>query len=107
MLILRTIGKLLLFAAFLALAYDGARFLATPGEGLILASSAAILKSYAPSLLDDLPRFFTAHGPDFIWSRIVEPLLILPLALVSGALGTLLFLAGYKRPAIEIVSERA
>ena len=44
MLFLRLLGKTLLLAAFVALAYDGARILASPGEGLLFTSLSTHLK---------------------------------------------------------------
>ena len=98
MVFLRILGKALLFLAFIALAYDGARNLATPGQGLLLASISMHLKAYLPNSGADLERFFLAGGPAWFWNLILRPLLAMPLSLVLGALGTALYLAGYRKP---------
>jgi hypothetical protein len=105
MLFLRLLGKCLLFAAFAALAYDGARVLATPGEGLLLTSLSTHLKTYIPQGRESLERFFLEHGPAYLWNGIVEPMLVLPVSILFGVLGALLFMAGYRRPPPEIVSD--
>jgi hypothetical protein len=104
MLFLRVLGKTLLIVAFAALAYDGARILATPGEGVLLTSLAAHLKTHMPGALDGLEHFFLILGTPYLWAGIARPLLALPASLLFGALGALLFLAGYRRPPPEIVS---
>ena len=98
MVFLRILGKALLFLAFIALAYDGARNLATPGQGLLFASISTHLKTYLPNACADLQRFFLASGPAWLWNLIVGPLLAMPLSLVLGALGTALYLTGYRKP---------
>jgi hypothetical protein len=106
MLFLRLLGKSLLFAAFVALACDGARSLATPNEGLILTSLAGYLKTYVPNGRESLERFFLENGPSYLWNGIVEPMLVLPVSILFSIFGTLLFLAGYRKPPPEIVSDK-
>ncbi len=98
MVFLRILGKTLLFMAFIALAFDGARSIATPGQGLLLASISTHLKAYVPNGGEDLERFFLASGPAWFWRGIVAPLLGMPVSLVLGVLGTALYLAGYRKP---------
>ncbi|MGO9483350.1 MAG: hypothetical protein ACLPX9_02025 [Rhodomicrobium sp.] len=98
MVFLRILGKSLLFLAFIALAYDGAHNLATPGQGLLLASISTHLKTYLPDAGADLERFFLAHGPAWIWNGVVGPLFRMPVSLVLGVFGTLSYLAGYRKP---------
>jgi hypothetical protein len=105
MLFLRLLGKLLLIAAFLALAYDGARMIATPNEGLPLTSISAYLNTYAPHVRENLERFFLDHGSEGLWKNAVEPMLALPVSLLFVILGALIFLAGYRRPPPEIIGE--
>lgn len=105
MLILRLLGKCLLFVAFAAFAYDGARSLAAPGEGLLLTSLSTHLQNYMPTAKEGLERLFSEYAPSYLWTGIVEPMLVLPVSLLFGALGTLLFLAGYRRPPPEILGD--
>jgi hypothetical protein len=104
MLFLRVLGKALLIVAFVALAYDGARILATPGEGVLLTPLSKHLKSHAPAALDGLELLFLNAGAPNLWAGFAKPLLGLPASLLFGALGALLFLVGYRRPPPEIVS---
>ncbi len=106
MTLLRVFGKLFLALAFAALAFDGARMLATPDEGLFLASLrdhfAVYAKDAEPAFRDAVLAFL----PDFVWRWLLEPLLAAPVSLVLAGIGTVLFLLGYRRPPPEIVSER-
>jgi hypothetical protein len=101
MLFLRLLGRTLLFAAFLALAYDGVRMLASPGEGLLLTSLSTHLQR-VPEASEALKSFMLAHGPAYLWDGVVEPVLVLPVSLLLAALGAVTFLAGYKAPPPEI-----
>ncbi|MBI4724755.1 MAG: hypothetical protein HY765_07190 [Rhodomicrobium sp.] len=105
MLFLRLLGKLFLFLAFIALAYDGARIIATPGEGLLLTSLSTHLQTHIPQGQENLEHFFLGHGQAYLWNGLVEPLLTLPVSILFGVLGALLFMAGYRRPPPEIVSD--
>jgi hypothetical protein len=104
MLFLRALAKAFLIVAFIALAYDGARILATPGEGVLLTPLSTHLKTYMPGALESLERLFLTLGVPSLWAGIARPLLALPASLLFGALGALLFLAGYRRPPPEIIS---
>ncbi len=104
MLFLRLLGKTLLIAAFVALAYDGVRILASPGEGLLFTSLSTHLK-HVPQAREMMEGFFLNHAPSYVWNGIVEPMLVLPVSLLFGAAGALIFLAGYRRPPPEIVEE--
>ena len=104
MLFLRLLGKMLLFAAFLALAYDGARILASPGEGLLFTSLSTHL-NHIPQGREMLEGFFLTHAPPYLWNGIVEPMLVLPVSILFGAAGALIFLAGYRRPPPEITGD--
>jgi hypothetical protein len=105
MLFLRVLGKALLFIAFAAAAYDGARSIAVPNQGLLLTSLQAYLSTYFPGSGGDLERFFQANGPAYVWTGLVQPLLNLPLCVLCAALGALIFLAGYRSPPPEIAGD--
>ncbi len=100
MLFLRLLGKTLLFAAFAALAYDGVRTVASPGEGLLFTSLATHLKNI-PQARETMESFFLSHAP-LLWNDILEPMLVLPVSILFGAAGALMFLIGYRRPLPEI-----
>ena len=104
MLFLRLLGKMLLFVAFLALAYDGARILASPGRGLLFTSLSTHL-NHIPQGREMLEGFFLTHAPPYLWNGIVEPMLVLPVSILFGAAGALIFLAGYRRPPPEITGD--
>jgi hypothetical protein len=104
MLLLRLLGKVLLFGAFLAMAYDGVRILASPGEGLLLTSLSTHLKT-VPQGQEALRSFFLNHAPAYLWNAIVEPLLVLPVSLLLGLCGVLIFLAGYRPAPPEIAGD--
>lgn len=101
MLFLRVAGRMLLFAAFVAFAYDGARVLANPGQGLLFTSLSSHLR-HIPHARETLESFFLNHAPAYLWNGIVEPLLVLPVSILFGAAGVLFFLAGHRRPHPEI-----
>ena len=101
MLFLRLLGKTLLLGAFVALAYDGARILASPGEGLLLTSLSMHLQRI-PQGRETLENFVQSHAPAYVWTGFIEPMLVLPVSLLFGVLGALLFMAGYRRPPPEI-----
>jgi hypothetical protein len=105
MLFLRLLGKTLLFIAFIAFVYDGARILATPTQGLTLTSLAGYLKTYSTGSRENLEHFFLENGPSYLWTRIVEPMLVLPVSILFSVFGTLLFLAGYRKPPPEIAGD--
>jgi len=104
MLFLRILGMTLLVTAFVALAYDGVRILASPGEGLLLTSLSTHLKQI-PQGRETLESFFLNHAPAYLWNRIMEPMLVLPVSILFGALGALIFIAGYRRPPPEITGD--
>lgn len=97
MLLLRASGRALLLAAFLALAYDGARILASPGKGLIFTSLSTFLRDI-PQGREMLEGFFLNYAPPYLWNGIVEPMLVLPVSILFGATGALMYLAGYSQP---------
>ncbi len=104
MLFLRLSGKTLLLAAFVALVYDGVRILASPGEGLLFTSLSTHL-NHIPHSREVIQGFFLHHAPPYLWNGIVEPMLVLPVSILFGAAGALMFLAGYRRPPPDIVEE--
>lgn len=105
MALLRFFGMFFLAVAFAAIAYDGARMLATPDEGLLLASTRQHLATLLPGVEPQLEEAVRSLGVPLIWEGVISPLLALPLSFVACALGAGLFLLGYRRPPPEIVSE--
>ena len=105
MLLLRFVGRLFLTLAFLSLAFDGIRVLATPGAGLMFASLRDHFATYAKGAEPALHGFILSIGSPFLWDDIVDPLLSVPLSLLCGVLGAAFFLLGYRRPPPEIVTD--
>jgi hypothetical protein len=105
MLFLRLLGKFLLLIAFAALTYDGARTLATPGRGIAFTSLGGYLQTYSPASLTWLQDSFGGKGASVLWHSLLEPMLIIPLSILFSIFGTLIFLAGYRRPPPEILRE--
>ncbi len=105
MVFLRILGKALLFLAFAAMVFDGARNLATPGQGLLLASVSTHLETYLPSSAAGLESFFLSSGLAWVWNLIITPLFALPLSLLLAALGATLFLVGYRKPPPVLYSD--
>lgn len=101
----RVLGKLLLALAFGALAFDGARMLATPGGGLMLASLSDHFAVYAQGTEAELREYLLSAAPPFVWNSLVGPMLAFPLSFLLGSLGAILFLFGYRRPPPVIVSD--
>ena len=104
MLFFRLLGKTLMFGAFVALAYDGVRILASPGEGLVFTSLSTHLK-LIPQGKEALQSFVLSHAPSYLWNGIVEPMLVLPISILFGVSGALLYMAGYRRPPPEIAGD--
>jgi hypothetical protein len=105
MLFLRALGKTLLFLAFLALAFDGARSLATPDQGLLFASASTDLKVFLPGGAADLQQKFLLIGPSWFWTVFIGPLLLLPMWMLLGGLGAALYMAGFRQPLPVLYSE--
>jgi hypothetical protein len=105
MVFLRILGKALLFLAFAAMAFDGARNLATPGQGLLLASVSTHLETYLPGSVASMENFFLSSGLAWVWNLIITPLFGLPLSLLLAVLGTAVFLAGYRKPPPVLYSD--
>ncbi len=105
MLFLRLLGVCLLLIAFMALAYDGAQLIATPARGLVLTPLSAHLQNLLPGAREAFEGFFHDYAPSFISRTVVEPMLALPASLLFAVAGAAAFLAGYRRPPPEIVSE--
>jgi hypothetical protein len=104
MLFLRVSGLTLLIGAFAALVYDGIRLVGSPGRALPLTSLSAQLDR-APDTHEAVQRFFLDNAPSYLWNGVVEPLLVLPIFLLFGVFGALLYLAGHREPPPEIVSD--
>ncbi len=103
--LLRAFGRLFLMVALVSAAIDGARAIATPSDGLAFTSLDGYFAAYAPQARGAIQSFFLANAPVSVWTGFVAPLLELPVSLLSATLGVILFLAGYRPPPPEIVSE--
>lgn len=83
---LRTMARLLLIAAVVALAYDGTRTLAG-GSGLVISSLGDYWTSFSPSSLEAAKALLTAKVHPLAWDMGMARLLALPAWLVAGCLG--------------------
>jgi hypothetical protein len=104
MFILRAAGFTLLIIGLLALAYDGARMIATPSRGFRLTSIAGSLQSRATQSSADVKKGNDGEASGGNWLAVIfSPITGMPLSLLCSGAGALLFLAGYRPPPPEIV----
>ena len=94
--ILRLLGYVFLCLAMAALAYDGIRMIADNGR-LAFTSLEQHWLNISPASMD-AARALTEQASVYLWSPVLTSLLVLPAWVVAGGLGTLLYLAGYRRP---------
>jgi hypothetical protein len=94
--LLRFFGYLLLAIALAAAAYDGTRMIADKGE-LSFTSVLQHWESLAPQSLS-ATRGAVEEISSYLWSPLLMAVLVLPAWMVSGGLGILIYIAGYRRP---------
>jgi hypothetical protein len=98
----RLLGLTLIVLGFAALTYDG---VCTLANAEITANSSKQLWQLLSAQTFEASRESLNASVPYLWNAIVTPLLLLPAWVLSGALGSLLFLAGYRRRPPEIISE--
>ena len=94
--ILRLLGYFFLCLALAALAYDGTRMIADNGR-LAFTSLEQHWLNISPASME-AARAFAHQISVYLWSPALMSLLVLPAWVLAGGLGTLLYLAGYRRP---------
>jgi hypothetical protein len=94
--ILRLLGYVFLCLAMAALAYDGIRMIADNGR-LAFTSLEQHWLNISPSSMEAARAIADQISP-YLWSPLLMSLLVLPAWVMACGLGTLLYLAGYRRP---------
>ena len=93
---LRLLGYFFLCFAMAALAYDGIRMIADNGR-LAFTSLEQHWVNISPASME-AARAFADQISVYLWSPLLMSLLVLPAWVLACGLGTLLYLAGYRRP---------
>ena len=93
--ILRLLGYVFLSVAIAALAYDGTRMIADNGR-LAFTSLEQHWLNISPSSMEGA-RAAVDGVSGLLWPLLMT-VLLLPAWMVAAGLGTLLYLAGYRRP---------
>jgi hypothetical protein len=99
---LRSLGLTCLALAFTIFAYDSVRMLAN-GESAA-SSGKRLWLMFSPRTFEAAQNALDSSVP-YLWNAAVIPLLALPAWVLLVTLGSLSFLAGYRRKPPEIVSE--
>jgi len=95
--ILRLTGYFFLCLAMAAFAYDGMRMIADNGQ-LTFTSVEEHWLAISPGTLESARQIVSSIS-SYLWSPLLMAVLILPAWMVSGGLGVLIYLAGYRPPA--------
>jgi hypothetical protein len=94
--ILRFLGYVFLCIAMAALAYDGIRMIADNGR-LAFTSLEQHWLFLSPASMEAARAFAEQISP-YLWSPVLMSVMVLPAWVLACGLGTLLYLAGYRRP---------
>ena len=94
--ILRILGYIFLCLGVAALAYDGIRMIADNGR-LAFTSLEQHWLNISPASME-AARAFADQISAYLWSPLLVSVLVLPAWVIACGLGTLFYLAGYKRP---------
>jgi hypothetical protein len=93
---LRFIGYVFLCLALAALAYDGARMIADNGH-IAFTSIEQHWQALSPATLAWFRNWVGDTSP-YLLNPLVMTVLVLPAWMVTGGLGALIYLAGYRPP---------
>lgn len=93
--ILRFLGYVFLCIAMAALAYDGIRMIADNGR-LAFTSLEQHWLYLSPASMEAARAFADQISP-YLWSPVLMTLMVLPAWVLACGVGTLLYLAGYRR----------
>ena len=94
--LLRLTGYLFLCVAPVAAAFDGTRMIADKDD-LAFTSFITHWQLLHPHSLE-IARGAVEQVNPYLWSPLLMTVLVLPTWVVTGGLGILLYLAGYRRP---------
>jgi hypothetical protein len=93
--LLRTLGLLLLAAAFVFLVYDGTRSIAA--NQLVYTKVEEIWSLVHAASLQQLQPWIESHGPRWLWDPVVTNILNAPVAAALGIAGALILPLGRRR----------
>jgi hypothetical protein len=93
--LLRTLGLLLLAAAFVFLVYDGTRSIAA--SQLVYTKVEEVWSLTNAASLQRLQPWIESHGPRWLWDPVVTSVLNAPAAVALGAVGILIIPLGRRR----------
>lgn len=98
--ILRFLGYFFMCVAIAAFAYDGAQTIADNGR-LTFTSVEEHWLNLSPASFEAVRDFIVGIN-SYLWSPVLMTILVFPAWAVSGGLGLLLYLAGYRPPRADI-----
>jgi hypothetical protein len=93
--LLRTLGLLLLAAAFIFLVYDGTRSIAA--NLLVYSRADEVWSLLHTASLQQLQPWIEQHAPRWVWDPVVARILDAPAVVVLGIVGTILLVLGRRR----------
>jgi hypothetical protein len=93
--LLRTLGLLLLAAAFIFLVYDGTRSIAA--NQLVYSKVDEVWSLVHASSLQQLQPWIEQHGPPWLWDPVVATILDAPAVVILGLAGAILILLGRRK----------
>src|SRR5215468_10219487 len=97
--LLRTLGLLLLAAAFVLVVYDGTKSIAA--NALLYSRVDEIWSQLHATSLQQLQPFIEKNAPPWLWDPVATTVLNAPAAVAFGVVGIILILLGRrKRPLI-------
>src|SRR5499426_246031 len=96
MLVVRLLGGGIFAAALISLVLD-VRHCLRAGSGLALSSLENLWLAVHPDSLQAAQQMMLEGAPSWVWAYLVQPLLLIPIALVGGLCGYLLITAGRRR----------
>src|SRR5262245_29207816 len=96
MLVVRLLGGGIFAAALISLVLD-VRHCLRAGSGLALTSLENLWLAVHPDSLQAAQQMMLEGAPSWVWAYLVQPLLLIPIALVGGLGGYLLITAGRRR----------
>src|SRR5262245_58093020 len=96
MLVVRLLGGGTFAAALISLVLDVRHCLRT-GTGFALTSLENLWLALSPDGLQTAQRLVLESAPPWVWAYLVQPLLLIPIALIGGIVGYLLATAGRRQ----------